>query len=58
MDEQDKLKELEELLKHIEDGNEILEPNLEAIAKLAEENEEPPKEFEETFKKHFKDMLA
>ena len=53
-----KLKELQELLKSIENGEEILEPNLEAIAKLAEENEHPPKEFEEIFKKKFKDILA
>ena len=53
-----KLKELQELLKLIENGEEILEPNLEAIAKLAEENEYPPKEFEETFMKRFKDILA
>lgn len=53
-----KLKELQELLKLIENGEEILEPNLEEIAKLAEENEHPPKELEETFKKKFKDILA
>jgi hypothetical protein len=53
-----KLKQLQELLKLIENGEEILEPNLEAIAKLAEENERPPKEFEELFKKKFKDILA
>ena len=53
-----KLKELQELLKLIGNGEEILEPYLEAIAKLAEENEHPPKEFEKLFKKKFKDILA
>lgn len=53
-----KLKELQELLKLIENGEEILEFNLEAIAKLAKENEYPPKEFEEIFKKRLKDILA
>ena len=41
------IKELEDLLKSLENGEEVLQPNLEAIAKLAEENEKPPKELEQ-----------
>ena len=52
MDE-DKLKNLQALLQLLENGEEILQPNLEKIAELAEEN---PEKLQEIFKKRYKDV--
>ena len=54
----DDIQKLQELLTLIENGEEILESNLEAIAKLAQKYEYPPEEFEKIFKKRYKDILA
>lgn len=51
MDE-DKLKNLQALLQLLEKGEEILQPNMEAIGRLAEEN---PEKLLEIFKKRYED---
>ena len=68
MSEDEKLKELQDLLAILETKEEIVEVNLPELVKLIEnlpelvkliENGEiTPEEFEETFKKRLKDILA
>ena len=52
MDEE-KLKNLQALLQLLEKGEEILQPNMEEIGRLAEEN---PEKLLEIFKKRYKDV--
>jgi glutamate racemase len=58
MSEDAKLKELQDLLSILETKEEIVEVNLPELVKLIENSEITPEEFEETFKKRFKDILA
>ena len=58
MSEDKKLKELQDLLSILETKEEIVEVNLPELVRLIENNEITPEEFEETFKKRFKDILA
>jgi hypothetical protein len=58
MSEDEKLKELQDLLSILETKKEIVEVNLPELVRLIENSEITPKEFEETFKKRFKDILA
>jgi glutamate racemase len=58
MSEDEKLKELQDLLAILETKEEIVEVNLPELVRLIENNEITPEEFEETFKKRFKDILA
>jgi hypothetical protein len=58
MSEDEKLKELQDLLVILEEKEEIVEVNLPELVKLIENSETTPKEFEETFKKRKKDILA
>jgi hypothetical protein len=58
MSEDEKLKELQDLLSILETKEEIVEVNLPELVRLIENNEITPEEFEETFKKRFKDILA
>jgi len=56
--EKQKLRELEALLiEIIEDGTPV-HINVETLVKILEGQQEVPPEFEETFKKKFKDILA
>lgn len=58
MSEDEKLKELQDLLSVLETKEEIVEVNLPELVRLIENSEITPEEFEETFKKRFKDILA
>ena len=58
MSEDEKLKELQDLLAILETKEEIVEVNLPELFRLIENSEITPEEFEETFKKRFKDILA
>ena len=58
MSEDEKLKELQDLLAILETKEEIVEVNLPELVRLIENSEITPEEFEETFKKRFKDILA
>ena len=58
MSEDEKLKELQDLLAILETKEEIVEVNLPELVRLIENQEITPEEFEETFKKRFKDILA
>ena len=58
MSEDEKLKELQDLLSILETKEEIVEVNLPELVRLIENSEITPEEFEETFKKRFKDILA
>ncbi len=58
MSEDEKLKELQDLLSILEKKEEIVEVNLPELVRLIENSEITPEEFEETFKKRFKDILA
>ena len=58
MTDENKLSDLQELLNAIEHNEEIVAVNLEELLKLIQENKISPKEFEETFKKRLKDILA
>jgi hypothetical protein len=58
MSEDEKLKELQDLLSILETKEEIVEINLPELVRLIENQEITPQEFEETFKKRKKDILA
>jgi hypothetical protein len=58
MSEDEKLKELQDLLAILETKEEIVEVNLPELVRLIENQEITPQEFEETFKKRKKDILA
>ena len=58
MSEDEKLKELQDLLAILETKEEIVEVNLPELVRLIENSEITPEEFEETFKKRKKDILA
>jgi hypothetical protein len=58
MSEDEKLKELQDLLSILEKKEEIVEVNLPELVRLIENQEITPQEFEETFKKRKKDILA
>jgi hypothetical protein len=58
MSEDEKLKELQDLLAILETKEEIVEINLPELVRLIENQEITPQEFEETFKKRKKDILA
>ena len=51
MSEDEKLKELQDLLAILETKEEIVEVNLPELVRLIENQEITPQEFEETFKK-------
>ena len=56
MSEDEKLKELQDLLSILEKKEEIVEVNLPELVRLIENQEITPQEFEETFKKRKKDI--
>jgi rubrerythrin len=58
MTDENKLSDLQKLLTAIEHNEEIVAVNLEELLKLIQENKITPQEFEKTFKKRFKDILA
>jgi hypothetical protein len=58
MSEDEKLKELQDFLSILGTKEEIVEVNLPELVRLIENQEITPQEFEETFKKRKKDILA